>query len=124
MRHSHAWSAIPDFPLSLGRVIPPLDYPLVAIHFAHRVGAYLVVAAVCSFALRLLAKHRQQPLLSQLAASLLLLVAVQFALGVSILFTLKAVVPTTLHVAVGALTLAATLVACLFTFRQSTADAG
>src|SRR5256885_1841273 len=38
--------AIPDFPLALGRIIPPLDSPRVAIHFAHRVWAIVVVVLI------------------------------------------------------------------------------
>ena len=37
MRHDKAGLAIPDFPLALGRVVPPLTSFPVAIHFAHRV---------------------------------------------------------------------------------------
>ena len=36
MRHTRAGLAIPDFPLSLGRVVPPLGSFPVAIHFVHR----------------------------------------------------------------------------------------
>src|SRR5437867_6086383 len=46
MRHMGAGLAIPDFPLALGRVIPPLVTPLIAVHFAHRLGALAVTGAV------------------------------------------------------------------------------
>src|SRR6187455_2319481 len=39
MRHTGAGLAIPDFPLSYGRLIPPFWNPAIAIHFAHRLGA-------------------------------------------------------------------------------------
>src|SRR5438477_2600482 len=42
LRHLHAGPAIPDFPLAFGRLVPPLVTSLVAVHFAHRVGALLV----------------------------------------------------------------------------------
>src|SRR5206468_10468317 len=46
MRHNKAGLAIPDFPLSLGRVIPRLDSFSVAIAFAHRAWALVVAALV------------------------------------------------------------------------------
>ena len=45
VRHTDAGMACPDVPLCLGRVIPPLQYPMVQLHFLHRVLG-LVVAAV------------------------------------------------------------------------------
>src|SRR5262245_61660957 len=46
MRHLDAGLAIPDFPLAFGRVIPPLTDVRVVVHFAHRLGALAVLAAV------------------------------------------------------------------------------
>src|SRR5580765_1760697 len=43
MRHTGAGLAIPDFPLMLGNLIPPRWDAGIAIHFAHRLGALLVV---------------------------------------------------------------------------------
>src|SRR5687767_9944006 len=39
MRHRDAGLAIPDFPLSFGRVLPPFWSTDIALHFAHRAGA-------------------------------------------------------------------------------------
>ena len=44
MRHSDAGLAIPDFPWMFGHVIPDHWDPKIAVHFAHRVGALIVVA--------------------------------------------------------------------------------
>ena len=52
MRHMGAGLAIPDFPLAAGRLIPPFDNAGVAVHFAHRVGAVLVLVAVARLAFR------------------------------------------------------------------------
>src|SRR5436190_21853394 len=46
MRHMGAGLAIPDFPLAFGRLVPPLTTPYITVHFAHRVGALAVAAAV------------------------------------------------------------------------------
>jgi cytochrome c oxidase assembly protein subunit 15 len=108
MRHTGAGLAIPDFPLALGRVVPPLDSAPVALHFAHRLGAIAVVAAVAWLARQ--AYRSRDRRLSRPATLLLFLVAVQVALGAATVLTAKSVVPTTAHVATGA----AVLGACWF----------
>jgi cytochrome c oxidase assembly protein subunit 15 len=101
MRHLGAGLAIPDFPLALGRVIPPLDAWPVAIHFAHRVGAAAAAVAVVWTAARIL-RRREVPGLAGPARLALALLGVQIALGALTIWTVKAVVPTTAHVAGGA----------------------
>lgn len=47
VRHTDAGMACPDAPLCLGRVIPPLEYPMVRLHFLHRVlGVAVAVVAL------------------------------------------------------------------------------
>src|SRR5256885_573343 len=56
MRHTAAGLAVPDFPLSFGRLFPTaaeLARPGVAIHLAHRFGAVLVTVLVARAAARL-----------------------------------------------------------------------
>jgi cytochrome c oxidase assembly protein subunit 15 len=109
MRHTGAGLAIPDFPLALGRVIPPFDVPGVAIHFAHRLGAVAVVTMVTwSVAHILRSRAGYTPLVRPvlLAAAL---VATQVTLGALTIWTRKAVLATTAHVAVGAAILATTV---------------
>ena len=115
MRHMKAGLAIPDFPLAFGRVVPPLVTPLITVHFAHRVGAVLVLVAVGMLALR--ARRAPQPIRrpALLAAGLVL---VQLLLGATIIWSQRAVVPTTTHVVVGAGILASCLVVSLRTFRS------
>jgi cytochrome c oxidase assembly protein subunit 15 len=100
MRHLGAGLAIPDFPLALGRVVPPLDSVPVVLHFAHRLGAIAVVAALAYLARQ--AHRSRDRRLSRPATLLLFLVAVQVALGAATVLTGKSVVPTTAHVATGA----------------------
>jgi cytochrome c oxidase assembly protein subunit 15 len=100
MRHTGAGLAIPDFPLAMGRLVPPLDSTPVVVHFLHRLGAVAVAAAVVFLARRAFRSRDRR--LSRLAAALVILVAVQLALGAATVLTGKAVVPTTAHVATGA----------------------
>lgn len=105
MRHTGAGLAIPDFPLALGRVVPPLDSGPVLLHFTHRLGAIAVVAAVAWLARQ--AYRSRDRRLSRPATLVIFLVAVQVALGAATVLTAKSVVPTTAHVATGAAVLGA-----------------
>ena len=107
MRHTKSGLAIPDFPLSLGRVIPPLDAFPVAIAFAHRLGALLVAGLVIWSAV--LAFRSGRPGLRKAAIGLAALVVVQVALGAMTVLSGKSVAITTAHVATGALLLGSTV---------------
>lgn len=108
MRHTKAGLAIPDFPLALGRVVPPLASFPVAIHFAHRIGAVGVfsAAAVCLVE----ARRSRRPGLPRTAILLASLVVVQIGLGALTVLSRKDVALTTAHVVVGALVLGSSLV--------------
>lgn len=58
VRHTDAGMACPDVPLCLGRVIPPLQYPAVQLHFAHRVLGVGLAVAVLMFARTILTRER------------------------------------------------------------------
>lgn len=107
MRHIKAGLAIPDFPLALGRVVPPLASFPVAIHFAHRLGGLAIVVLAGCCVGRAFASRR--PGLEKAALGLAFLVVVQITLGAATVLSAKAVIPTTAHVATGALVLASTL---------------
>jgi cytochrome c oxidase assembly protein subunit 15 len=100
MRHTGAGLAIPDFPLALGRVVPPLDSAPVALHFAHRVGALVVLAAIAYLARQ--AFRSRDARFRRTGALLAALAVAQAALGALTVLTGKAVVPTTAHVMTGA----------------------
>jgi cytochrome c oxidase assembly protein subunit 15 len=113
MRHMGAGLAIPDFPLAFGRVLPPLVTPHITVHFAHRVGALVVTGAIAWMVARVLRRHGAEPALRRpalVAAALLLL---QLTLGALTIWSRRAVIPTTAHLAVGASLLATCLVVAL-----------
>ena len=112
MRHLHAGLAIPDFPLSLGRVIPPLTSVTVAVNFAHRVGGFAVAAAIIAVFVRLRRFEPNHPL-RQIVHFLLLAVMTQIMLGAYTVWSGKQPIITSLHVATGALTLALSLILAL-----------
>jgi heme a synthase len=110
MRHSAAALAIPDFPLAFGHLIPPFNSKEIAIHFAHRVGALIVFVAISCNALVVIRSYRQNQALIRPSLLLLVLVVVQITLGALTVLTKTAVFFATLHVIVGAIILATSLV--------------
>jgi cytochrome c oxidase assembly protein subunit 15 len=70
MRHTDAGLAIPDFPLMFGRLVPDHWDPKIAIHFAHRVGAAIVVVAIGSTSGYVWYRHRRRRELMRPAALL------------------------------------------------------
>jgi heme a synthase len=100
MRHIGAGLAIPDFPTSFGRWLPPLDSLPVAVHFAHRLGALMVLALVVRLVVA--ARRAEDRRFRRPATLLLALVLAQVSLGAATVLTGKAVTPTTTHVAIGA----------------------
>lgn len=112
MRHMGAGLAIPDFPLSNGRLVPHFANGQIAAAFAHRAGGFLVAAAVIVMAVRLLRYERDHPLRA-LAQILLVIVAGQVLLGGYVIWSAKNPLITSLHVATGAFTLATSLILTL-----------
>ena len=135
MRHTGSGLAIPDFPLSFGRLIPPFSeltvdatdpFPVsietyrarVAIHFAHRAWAVVVSGVLVWTACRVLRAHGARPELTTPSVALLALLFVQLALGALVIWTGRAVTVTTMHVVVGAVALATSLVLTLRVWRN------
>jgi len=100
MRHAKAGLAIPDFPLSLGRIVPALDSFPVAIAFAHRAGALVVAGLVLA---TVVAAYRSERRRTGLFLGALVLA--QIALGALTVLSRRNVAITTAHVATGALLL-------------------
>jgi len=105
MRHTNAGLAIPDFPLALGQIIPPLTSNKVIIHFAHRLGAVIVTAMIVWTFSRIARSYSDHSLLFRPALAMLVLVIVQLTLGALTVWTAKGIFPTTAHVLTGALVL-------------------
>ena len=117
VRHAGAGLAIPDFPLALGRLVPPLGSRLVAYHFAHRVGAAATSAWLVWLVVRVLRDRGDVAALRRPALLLVVLLAFQIFLGAVTVWSRRAVIPTTLHLLTGALILVTTVVIALRTRR-------
>jgi len=123
VRHVGAGLAIPDFPLSFGRVVP-LEWTFaIAVHFLHRVGGAITVLAVMAIVVRLHLYHPRRSDLIHPSSLLLLLVLTQFGLGVWTVLSGRAPIINTAHVATGALVLGAALVIGLRVNRHRFPDA-
>lgn len=120
MRHTQSGLAIPDFPLSLGRMIPPLGDPHVAIHFAHRFWAVVVLMTAATTVAQVVRGHRKTQELLRPAIVLAILLIAQVVLGAFTVWTAKAAVITTFHVTGGSASLAASLVLALRAGRRDT----
>lgn len=105
VRHTQAGMACPDAPLCLGRVVPPLDNPLVAIHFAHRLLALIAAAFVIWLAAWTM-RAGVPRVVRAWASWAAVLILIQIALGFISVLTGLAVVPVSLHTLVAASTLA------------------
>ena len=124
MRHLGAGLAIPDFPLAFGHLLPPA-WPLpVSIHFAHRVGALIVVCLIAATAWSVWMRHRDHRELVRPSILLLALVLAQAGLGAFVVLSRRQPIVNTLHVATGALVLAASLVLTLRTHRVRLGSVG
>lgn len=123
MRHSGAGLAIPDFPLMFGHLWPTHWNAGIAIHFAHRVGALVVVTAVIATVAHILYHHRGRNELTRPAVLIVALVSVQVTLGALNVLSRLDVWINSLHVVCGALVLATSLVITLRAWRVSFAAA-
>jgi cytochrome c oxidase assembly protein subunit 15 len=123
MRHTGAGLAIPDFPLAFGRLVPPLESTAVVMHFLHRLGALVVALCVGWSVSRTVRYYPSEPWVLRPALLLAGLLLVQLTLGALTIWTRRAVLPVTAHVAVGAAILATSVVLLLRAWRLHTAPA-
>ena len=80
VRHTDAGMACPDVPLCLGRVIPPLEYPTVLLHFLHRVLGIVVAAVTLRHGWLVVARTRS-PFARKMATAMAAGVVAQVLLG-------------------------------------------
>jgi cytochrome c oxidase assembly protein subunit 15 len=113
VRHTGSALAIPDFPLAFGRLIPPLNEASIVIHFIHRVGALIVTVCLIWLMVRIWKHDKESPRFKRPAMILGVLLVIQILLGATIVWTSRAVLPATAHVATGALLLATSWFATL-----------
>jgi cytochrome c oxidase assembly protein subunit 15 len=144
MRHSGAGLAIPDFPLSFGNILPPtgsdaldlinrfrlewfdlapVSESQVWIHFAHRVGALVVLGFVLTCAFHILKAYPSEKRLREPAIVMVMLVCVQALLGALTVWTGKGVQIATSHVAAGALLFGTCVYVTLWSFHGVPATA-
>jgi len=114
IRHFKAGLAIPDFPLSFGRWVPPLETAPVILAFIHRSWAFVIVGLIFWLAARVLFEPGSGRTSRRLVWVILTAVMVQVALGATVIWTQKLSIPTSLHVLNGALLLGSVFV---FTLR-------
>ncbi len=121
VRHLGAGTAIPDFPLSNGHLIPPFTTGLIAANFAHRMGALAVTIMILTVAVRCFREKQFRGY----ATLLLALLAAQVYLGAKVVWDYAAnqalyhslvgqtavhhASITSMHVMTGAATLATSL---------------
>jgi cytochrome c oxidase assembly protein subunit 15 len=117
VRHTGAGLAIPDFPLVFGRLWPAFTPRLVGYQMAHRLGALVVTVLVLWTSAAVLRRHGALRALRRPALVLIVLLAWQIYLGAAIIWTRRAVIPTTTHVLSGALLLVTALVLALRAHR-------
>jgi cytochrome c oxidase assembly protein subunit 15 len=128
MRHQHAGLAIPDFPTAYGALWPAMDPASVAaynqhrseiietnpitafqigLQMAHRFLAVMILGGVAACAWRTRRQLGSGHVLSKLALGWLGLILAQVVLGAATIWSNKAADIATLHVIIGALSLAA-----------------
>lgn len=104
VRHTDAGVACPDVPLCLGQWIPPLQNPLVVLHFTHRVAGVALLVLVLWLGHQAFWRSGSS-LLRRLGVAAAAVVVAQVLLGFFSVYFRLAVTPVSLHTLLGALLL-------------------
>ena len=118
VRHTGSGLSIPDFPLSFGRLVPPVLEGPILIAYLHRLGAVAVTFYVAWLVARILTGHHDEAKLLRPALALSALLVLQITLGGATVLMQLAVIPATAHVVTGALVLGTSLLITLRAFRR------
>lgn len=118
MRHIGAGLVIPDFPTVFGGWVPQNFNFAIAVHYAHRVGALTLTSLVVTLAVWVFRRYSESLRLVVISGALMAGVAVQVFLGALVIWMRRPVVPTSVHLAVGAFCLATSLVFTVTVFRS------
>ena len=116
MRHSGAGMAIPTFPLVFEGIVPPVWDFKIGIHYMHRVWALVVLTLASCLCLKGFRDFDAWP--RAMATLTLGFTLIQFILGGIIIWTGRAILPTTFHVLLGAFILASSL-SCVLWLHHS-----
>jgi cytochrome c oxidase assembly protein subunit 15 len=138
MRHQHAGLAIPDFPLAYGKVWPAMDAKSVelynqkrieatavnpitgfqiALQMVHRLVAVLILAGIAASAWLARRQFGWKDPLSKMTLGWLILIVAQAILGAATIWSDKAADVATVHVLLGALSLASGTVISLTAWK-------
>jgi cytochrome c oxidase assembly protein subunit 15 len=137
IRHTESALAIPDFPLTYGKILPPfssaalpdiqafrldLDLPPVElfqiwVHFVHRLWAVMVAIAIGMLAVHVLTTYKSETRLREPVLLLGVLLVFQIFLGVLTVWSGRSIETATAHVATGALLLGTSVLLTLRTYR-------
>ena len=118
VRHTGSGLSIPDFPLSFGRLVPPVLEGPILIAYLHRLGAVAVTFYAAWLVARILTGQRGETKLLRPALALSALLVLQITLGGATVLMQLAVIPATAHVVTGALVLGTSLLITMRVFRR------
>jgi cytochrome c oxidase assembly protein subunit 15 len=122
MRHTGSGLAIPDFPLAFGQMIPSFSSEKIIIHFAHRLGATVASGMIIWTFSRIVRRYRNQRALVRPVVAMLIFLGIQISLGALAVWTSKAVIPATAHVAIGAIILGTSVLLTLRAYAMASVE--
>ncbi len=99
VRHLEAGLSCPDFPTCLGSIVPPFLAGPVLAHYSHRLVGYLILLTALAVYL-FIRKDPRQHGNRALAASFIVLVAIQVGVGALVVLSQLYFLATALHLAV------------------------
>ena len=109
-RHMNAGLVIPDVPLAYGRLVPPVWTPEIAVHYAHRVGALVLLVLITVTHISAFKAPGKRWDIRVPGILLMLLVVMQVTLGLLVVVTERHLHVTNTHLVVGATLFATSLV--------------